>query len=537
MLCAPAAFAQNITQTTWVGGPGVASSVDLQAETGFDNATGHALHETVPGSVRVVPFVYEDASGRAEVQPVRDAQSALAYYDYQGSGGTPVYPAPVCLQSRYWIYRSEADGAISWMFHVNENGLATSGCGGEIDATYTILPAMVGTLIFSDEGGESTLTGFDHFWIPQWADGHVIEMGAPTWNVAGTIDRVIGVSQHEMILDPGTDARQGFATSNGMAAEPWEIDSQLSGRLESTVFDTGQPRDWGTITFVMADNQAGTQTFVRTGSSVADTLAQPWEPAASGSDISSAANSNQQFIQYAYAIAMVDISTQSPVPTEPFGQLDLVVIRFDTDGDDLDDDTEIMAGTDPNDGDSDDDGITDGDEPSWDQDSDGDGVINALDPDSDDDGLFDGTEVGNDCSHPDTDVSQGDCIPDADDGATTTDPLDADTDDGGVPDGEEDANKNGTIDDGERDPNDPADDNSSTGSGGTGGDGGMGGSGANSAGGNGASGCAGANSLNILFAEGGCGCSVAGDQGRAFGWRSALAGAALLIGRRRRRRR
>ena len=50
------------------------------------------------------------------------------------------------------------------------------------------------------------------------------------------------------------------------------------------------------------------------------------------------------------------------------------------------------------------------------------------------------------------------CIPDADMGTTTTSPLNPDTDYGGVKDGVEDANHNGTIDNGETDPNDPGDD-------------------------------------------------------------------------------
>lgn len=123
--------------------------------------------------------------------------------------------------------------------------------------------------------------------------------------------------------------------------------------------------------------------------------------------------------------------------------------------DDLDDDgatndAEASAQTDPNDADSDDDGALDGQEPSWDQDTDGDGLINALDPDSDDDGLFDGTELGLDASNPATDPAAGHAIPDADQGATTTDPLDPDTDDGSIKDGVE--VERGT------DPLDPSDD-------------------------------------------------------------------------------
>ncbi len=130
----------------------------------------------------------------------------------------------------------------------------------------------------------------------------------------------------------------------------------------------------------------------------------------------------------------------------------------DTDGDGLSDDDEEELGTDPEDADSDDDGVPDGEEPRPTEDTDGDGLPNALDPDSDNDGLFDGTEMGYGCDGADTDESAGSCRPDADDGATTTDPLDPDTDSGGVSDGSEDSNLNGAIDAGETDPNDVRDD-------------------------------------------------------------------------------
>ncbi len=131
---------------------------------------------------------------------------------------------------------------------------------------------------------------------------------------------------------------------------------------------------------------------------------------------------------------------------------------LDSDGDGLTDVQEIAAKVDPYDADSDDDGALDGAEPAWNGDSDGDGKIDALDPDSDDDGLFDGTELGEDCANAATDLQKGQCTPDADLGATTTDPRDADSDQGGVSDGLEDVNKNGTLDALERDPNDPLDD-------------------------------------------------------------------------------
>ncbi|MFO0590844.1 MAG: hypothetical protein U0441_25090 [Polyangiaceae bacterium] len=123
----------------------------------------------------------------------------------------------------------------------------------------------------------------------------------------------------------------------------------------------------------------------------------------------------------------------------------------DTDGDGIGDSVELQIGTNPNDADSDDDGVIDGQEPSYAEDTDGDGLINALDPDSDNDGLFDGTELGKGCGDPATNLAAHHCIADADP-ATTTDPLDADTDDGTVNDGAEDANLNGKIDPGETDP-------------------------------------------------------------------------------------
>ncbi len=141
-------------------------------------------------------------------------------------------------------------------------------------------------------------------------------------------------------------------------------------------------------------------------------------------------------------------------PNDPTDDVNLPV---DSDGDGLSDEEEAILGSDPNDADSDDDGVIDGDEPNGGLDSDGDGLINILDPDSDNDGLFDGTEMGITMPHADTDVNAGNFVPDADP-STVTSPINPDTDGGGVPDGEEDSNHNGAVDPGEGDPNDPSDD-------------------------------------------------------------------------------
>ncbi|MFO0755399.1 MAG: MopE-related protein [Byssovorax sp.] len=130
----------------------------------------------------------------------------------------------------------------------------------------------------------------------------------------------------------------------------------------------------------------------------------------------------------------------------------------DADKDGLSDALEVMLGASPNDADSDDDGLLDGEEPNPADDHDGDGKKNVMDADSDGDGLFDGTEAGKACGDPDTSASAHVCIADADD-ASTTGVLQADTDKGGVKDGVEDENHNGKFEPPyERDPNLASDD-------------------------------------------------------------------------------
>ncbi|MBL8919294.1 MAG: tandem-95 repeat protein [Myxococcaceae bacterium] len=125
--------------------------------------------------------------------------------------------------------------------------------------------------------------------------------------------------------------------------------------------------------------------------------------------------------------------------------------RQDADRDGLTDAQERAAGTNPTDGDSDDDGVLDGDDGT--ADTDGDGRIDAFDPDSDNDGILDGTEAGvtNQTLKPlETDVSKGNFVPDADP-STTTNPKRTDSDGDTLPDGVEDANRNGRDDEGETD--------------------------------------------------------------------------------------
>jgi len=122
----------------------------------------------------------------------------------------------------------------------------------------------------------------------------------------------------------------------------------------------------------------------------------------------------------------------------------------DTDGDGIPDHIEGPGCTDPNDADSDDDGIVDGSE-----DINQNGVVDAgetnpCDIDTDGDGIQDGTERGYTTGHP-TDTNTAIFQPDLDP-STRTDPLKTDSDGDGIADGVEDANHNGRVDPGETDP-------------------------------------------------------------------------------------
>ncbi|MBW1878638.1 MAG: hypothetical protein JRJ84_09790, partial [Deltaproteobacteria bacterium] len=133
---------------------------------------------------------------------------------------------------------------------------------------------------------------------------------------------------------------------------------------------------------------------------------------------------------------------------------DTVFIDADEDG--LTDPEEHALGTDPEDADTDDDGVPDGDEATGVTD---DGLLPALDCDSDGDGIMDGTERGITAPHVDTNTSSPCWVPDADQ-ESSTDPNAVDSDQGGLADGVEDWNYDGLYDPicWETDPNSAADD-------------------------------------------------------------------------------
>ncbi len=132
-------------------------------------------------------------------------------------------------------------------------------------------------------------------------------------------------------------------------------------------------------------------------------------------------------------VATVDVAPLSAAAGAPAGGISCPAPVVDSDGDGLSDAQEGELGTDPQDSDSDDDGLTDGAEVNTTD-------TDPLDDDSDDDGLLDGAEVNTHGTDPnDADTDDGG-VNDGDEVAATTDPLDGtddDSDGDGLPNAQE----------------------------------------------------------------------------------------------------
>ncbi|MBI9078014.1 MAG: hypothetical protein JEZ02_21635, partial [Desulfatibacillum sp.] len=151
----------------------------------------------------------------------------------------------------------------------------------------------------------------------------------------------------------------------------------------------------------------------------------------------------------------VVLSSTVSVEYNPANDQSQAVIITDTDQDGLGDSLESATCTNPNDRDSDDDGLMDGEEDLNLNGTVDPGETNPCNPDSDNDGVWDGTELGLTANDVGEDTDLGLFKPDMDP-TTTTDPLNDDSDEDGWLDGEEDVNANGMVDDGESDPLNPA---------------------------------------------------------------------------------
>ena len=167
------------------------------------------------------------------------------------------------------------------------------------------------------------------------------------------------------------------------------------------------------------------------------------------------AMSEDEYIADQYEVDLVGHDDSSGLGSVADGRTD--DLAWDSDGDELSNAFELNAGTDPFDGDTDDDGLSDYEELN--------GVgSDPLSCDTDQDGLPDGLEIGLPAEHADTDLSQGCFIADSDPG-TISNPLEADTDFGSASDGVEDWNSNGAQDPFEGDLQNPNDDGDEDGDG------------------------------------------------------------------------
>ncbi|MCP4109089.1 MAG: hypothetical protein GY749_26765, partial [Desulfobacteraceae bacterium] len=143
------------------------------------------------------------------------------------------------------------------------------------------------------------------------------------------------------------------------------------------------------------------------------------------------------------------VATDLTMQSQP---IHLSVDITDSDNDGLTDTLESTTCTDPNDADTDDDGIPDGYEDVNHNGSSDDEETDPCQADTDGDGIQDGTESGFTADEIGPDTDAGIFQPDIDP-TTQTEPLNPDTDGDTLTDGQEDANHNGRVDTGETDPN------------------------------------------------------------------------------------
>ncbi|MEM1028761.1 MAG: OmpA family protein [Myxococcota bacterium] len=297
-------------------------------------------------------------------------------------------------------------------------------------------------------------------------DGGGVPDGAEDFNLDGAVDT--GETDPNNPADdvaPTDTDNDGIpdAVETAIGSDPNDADSDDDGVLDGDEPNFSSDTDGDGLIDVLdpdSDNDGlydGTELGVTTASPDTDVNAGAFVPDADPNTTTSPVNPDTDGggVPDGAEDLNLDgaVDTGETDPTNPADD----VAPTDTDNDGIPDATETLLGTDPNDADSDDDGVLDGDEPNFADDTDGDGLINALDPDSDDDGLTDGTELGVATPGPDTDLTANNFTPDADP-TTTTSPVNPDTDGGGVPDGAEDLNFDGAVDTGETDPRDAGDD-------------------------------------------------------------------------------
>jgi len=268
-----------------------------------------------------------------------------------------------------------------------------------------------------------------------------VQVGQPDDNTPPTANDDDVETDHET---PVTfDPTENDTDANGDPIDVTEVGDPENGTAEVNAD--------GTVTYTPDDDFEGTDTFTVTvcddgGACDESTVTVTVGPAPSAADDDNDGLTNAE---------------EEVLGTDPNNP--------DSDGDGLDDGDEVngtganegVGSTDPRDADSDDDGLTDGDEVLGTGTNAGSGATDPNDDDSDGDGIQDGTELG--VTEGTSDTGDG-FVPDADP-TSTTDPTHSDTDGDGLSDGAEDANRDGRTDNtigdtgtpgtGETDPNNP----------------------------------------------------------------------------------
>ncbi|MBZ4419470.1 Ig-like domain-containing protein [Myxococcus sp. RHSTA-1-4] len=262
--------------------------------------------------------------------------------------------------------------------------------------------------------------------------GTVTAAADGSWSVAVATPLADGA---HTVTATATDAQGNTA----MDTNAFTVDTQTSVAITTPA--EGAVLNTGTVTYTGTAEPGATVTVVVDGQTVGTTTAAAdgtWSvtgatPLTNGS--------------HSVTATTTDTAGNTATDTNTF-----TVAMTDSDGDGVDDITEIELGTDPLDADTDDDGVQDGADGLTD--TDGDGTIDAKDPDSDNDGILDGTELGVTLENAPvgTNTRSPNFRPD-DDPSTTTDPKRADTDGDGLNDGAEDADHNGRVGATETDPN------------------------------------------------------------------------------------
>ncbi len=358
---------------------------------------------------------------------------------------------------------------------------ASDDAGGElvVDATAPVAPSAFPlltnlespTLMGSFDGTELptdleiTVDGVTYVFGTETA--LTVDVATNTWTLdLDAAGLVLADGKYEVVVRQ-KDSFNNVATDTGELELTVDLTAPATPTVVSQVSPTGTPTITGTYdgldTFLLEVTVNGV-TYASTGAELtANAMNGMWQLDLSGL--------MPPLDEGTYQVVVV--ATDAATNTSVDVSMDELVVFIDDDGDGLSNAMEAALGTDPNNDDSDDDALTDGNEVNV-------HLTNPLDDDSDDDGLKDGNEVAlttlpNDFDTDNDGLSDGlefgltapegddtdltTFVADADP-ASTTNPTVADTDMGGVVDGSEDLDKDGAVDAGETDPNDGDDDGS-----------------------------------------------------------------------------